>query len=106
MDLEPEILLLFLLLLDPPLGLLELRLSRLDLLLLHRELLVIRIVCLIALLGRFPDPLLDRLDLQEERLVVGVLLLELVDLTLEVDDQQVLLLACQLEGGGCVLRET
>ena len=87
MDLEPEILLLALLLLDPPLGLLELCLPRLDLLLLHRELLVIRIVCLIALLGRFPDPLLDRLDLQEERLVVGVLLLELVDLTLEVDDQ-------------------
>ena len=106
MDLEPEILLLALLLLDPPLGLLDLRLSRLNLLLLHRELLVIRIVCLIALLGRFPDPLLDGLDLQEERLVVGVLLLELVDLTLEVDDQQVLLLARQLEGGGCVLRET
>ena len=100
------IVLLALLLLDRPLGLLELCLPRLDLLLLHRELLVIRIVCLIALLGRFPDPLLDRLDLQEERLVVGVLLLELVDLTLEVDDQQVLLLARQLEGGGCVLRET
>ena len=69
MDLEPEIVLLALLLLDPPLGLLELHLSRLDLLLLHRELLVIRIVCLIPLLGRFPDPLLDRLVLQEERLV-------------------------------------
>ena len=66
MDLEPEILLLALLLLDPPLGLLELRLPRLDLLLLHRELLVTRIVCLIALLGRLPDPLLDGLDLQEE----------------------------------------
>ena len=82
MDLDPEIILLALLLLDPPLRLLQLRLSRLDLLLLQGKFLVIRILCLIPLLGSLPDPLLDRLDLQEERLVVIILLLELVDLPL------------------------
>ena len=106
MDLDPEIILLALLLLDPPLRLLQVGLSRLDLLLLQGKLLVIRILCLIPLLGSLPYPLLDRLDLHEKRLVVGVLLLKLVDLPLKVNDQQVFLLARQLEGGGCLLRET
>ena len=66
MDLHPQIILLTLLLLDPPLSLLQLHLSRLYLLLLQPKLLVIRVLCLIPLLGSLPDPLLDGLNLHEQ----------------------------------------
>lgn len=66
MDLYPQIILLALLLLDPPLRLLQLRLSRLYLLLLQPKLLLIGVMCLIPLLGSPPDPLLDGLNLHEQ----------------------------------------
>ena len=66
MDLHPQIILLTLLLLDPPLRLLQLHLSSLYLLLLQPKLLVIRVLCLIPLLGSLPDPLLDGLNLHEQ----------------------------------------
>jgi len=65
-DLHPQIILLTLLLLDPPLRLLQLHLSSLYLLLLQPKLLVIRVLCLIPLLGSLPDPLLDGLNLHEQ----------------------------------------
>lgn len=105
MNLDPQIILLALLLLDPSLSLLQFHLTRLYLLLLLPKLLVIRILCLIPLQRSFPDPLLDGLNLQEQRLVVIVLLFQLIDLALQVNDQQVLLLTGQLERGGTLLRE-
>jgi hypothetical protein len=65
-DLHPQIILLTLLLLDPPLSLLQFHLSRLYLLLLQPKLLVIRVLCLIPLLRSLPDPLLDSLNLHEQ----------------------------------------